>query len=164
MKLIKIEKQKENENKNEIDLEKKFNPLLSYKIVEQNILKNGLNKDILDYQKYVNSHIQKFNEINKKIVTNLQKNINKINNNYKAKIYGSRATNLCLMWSDIDIVIYYKKEKEKKNKKKEENNSKEEEETEEEDIFNEKGDRDNFLEKLNNILNNDLLFVENINY
>ena len=68
------------------------------------------------------------------------------------------------MWSDIDIVIYYKKEKEKKNKKKEENNSKEEEETEEEDIFNEKGDRDNFLEKLNNILNNDLLFVENINY
>ena len=167
LKLIKIEKQRENENKNEIDLEKKFNPLLNYKIIEQNILKNVLKKDILDYQKYVNSYIQKLNEINKKIVTNLQNNINKINNNYKAKIYGSRATNLCLMWSDIDIVIYYKKEKEKINKTKEENNSKEEEETEEEedeDNFNEKGDRDNFLEKLNKILNNDLLFVENIKY
>ena len=163
--LQKIKNEKQNENINEIDLEKKFNCLLNHKIIEQNILKNSLKKDILEYQKYVKNYIQKFNEINKKIVANLQNNINKINNNYKAKLYGSRATNLCLMWSDIDIVIYYQKEKEKLNKNKEDNKIKEEEEIEEdEDIFNEKEDRNDFLEKLYNILNNDLLFVENIKY
>ena len=49
--------------------------------------------------------------MNIKIVDNLQNNINKINKNYKAKLYGSRATNLCLMWSDVDVVIYYDKRK-----------------------------------------------------
>ena len=39
------------------------------------------------------------------------KSVSKINSNYKAKLYGSRATNLCLMWSDIDIVINYENPK-----------------------------------------------------
>lgn len=97
--------------------------------------------------------------MNIKIVDNLQNNINKINKNYKAKLYGSRATNLCLMWSDVDVVIYYDKRKKIKGNE----ISKEEEEIEEEGE-NIEEDRNDFLERLNNILNNDTLFVENIKY
>ena len=153
---IKNIRQKEKDEKN---LEKKFNSLLNDKIFEINVIKDSLKNDILDYQKYIKSHIIKFNEINKKILENLQKNINKINKNYKAKLYGSRATNLCLMWSDIDIVIYY----EKKNNKRIGNEiCKNEEEIEE--IDNIEDERNDFLEKLNDILNNDISFVENIKY
>ena len=141
------QKEKQNKNKYENDLEKKFNYLLNNKIIEQNILKNSLKKDILDYQNYIKIHINNYN----KIVTNIQNNINKINKNYKAKLYGSRATNLCLMWSDIDIVISY----ENNNKKDEDDNI--EEEKEDENNYN-------FLEKLNKILNEDIAFVENIKY
>ena len=106
--LYSIKNNKLNDKKNkENDIDKKFNSLLNTKILDQNIVKNNLKKDILDYQKYVKSHIAKFTPINQKIVQNLQNNIDKINSNYKAKLYGSRATNLCLMWSDIDIVINY---------------------------------------------------------
>ena len=97
--------------------------------------------------------------MNKKIVETLQNNINKINKNYKAKLYGSRATNLCLMWSDVDIVIYY----EKRKKIKANEISKEEEEIEEEGD-NIEEDRNDFLEKLNVALNNNLFFVEKVKY
>ncbi len=95
--------------------------------------------------------------MNEKILDKIQNNINKINTNFKAKLYGSRATNLFLMWSDIDVVIC----NEKRNKKiKEEINKEEEIETEDniEDI------KYDFLEKLNELLNNDITFVENIKY
>jgi DNA polymerase sigma len=99
----------------------------------------------------------KFDSINQKIVKNLQNNINKINSNYKAKLYGSRATNLCLMWSDIDIVINYE------NPKKLDNTS--DRGGEAEDDFSEDGRKgDDFLDKLNKELNNDILFVESIKY
>ena len=153
---MKEDKQKEKENKKiyENDLEKKFNYLLNNKIIEQNILKNSLKKDILDYQKYIKIHINNYKEINNKIVTNIQNNINKINKNYKAKLYGSRATNLCLMWSDIDIVITYENN----------NNIKKDEDDDDIEEENEDENKSNFLEKLNEILNEDILFVENIKY
>ena len=124
----------------ENDIDKKFGYLLNNKIIEQNIIKNSLKKDILDYQKFIKNHTKEYNDINQKILEKIQKNINQINSDYKAKMYGSRATNLCLMWSDIDIVIYYKNE-------------------DEENI-----EDNSFLEKLNKILNYDLEFVENIKY
>ena len=143
----------------ENDIEKKFNNLLNNNIINQNIIKNNLKRDILDYETFVKSHIKKFSEVNNKILERIQNNINKINSNYKAKLYGSRATNLCLMWSDIDIVIYH----EKKNRKRIENEiSKDIEDLEEMDnVIEEKLD---LLDKLNKILNNDISFVENIKY
>ena len=138
-------------------LENKFNSLLNEQIINQEIIKANLNKDIIDYQKFVIKHIENYEEINKKIIEKIQNNINKINRNYKAKIYGSRATNLCLMWSDIDIVIC----NEKRNiKKKEEINKEEEMELEE---YKEEINYD-FLEELSKILNYDTSFVENIKY
>ena len=83
-------KQEENKNKERInDIRKKFNNLLNNKIFEQNIIKNNLKKDILEYHQYIKENTEKFQEINKIIIEKLQNNINKINNNNKAKIYGS---------------------------------------------------------------------------
>ena len=138
-------------------IESKFNDLLDDKIINQEIIKFNLNKDILDYQKFIKNHRDNYEEMNKKIIDKIQKNINKINRNYKAKLYGSRATNLCLMWSDIDIVIC----NEKKNRKLKEEINKEEE-IESEDMIDDINY--DFLEKLNDNLNNDISFVENIKY
>ena len=65
-----------------------------------------LRKDLLDFMYYVNNK-------NKKLETtlkNLNDFINKcvkesLGNDYSLKMYGSRATKLCLPWSDIDYVI-----------------------------------------------------------
>ena len=138
-------------------IENKFNDLLDDKIINQEIIKFNLNKDILDYQKFIKNHRDNYEEMNKKIIDKIQNNINKINRNYKAKLYGSRATNLCLMWSDIDIVIC----NEKKNRKLKEEINKEEE-IESEDMIDDINY--DFLEKLNDNLNNDISFVENIKY
>ena len=143
----------------ENDIEEKFNILLKNNIIDLNIIKSNLKRDILDYQTFVKSHIKKFGEVNNKILERIQNNINKINSNYKAKLYGSRATHLCLMWSDIDIVIY----NEKKNRKRIENEiSKDIEDLEEMD--NDIEEKFDLLDKLNKILNNDISFVENIKY
>ena len=150
-------KKNQKENTCENYIEKKFNSLINEQLINQDILKSNLNKDILDYQQFVIKKRDNYIEINEKILDKIQNNINKINTNFKAKLYGSRATNLFLMWSDIDVVIC----NEKRNKKiKEETNKEEEIETEDniEDI------KYDFLEKLNELLNNDITFVENIKY
>ena len=139
------------------NIENKFSDLLKEHILNPDVIKSNLKKDIIDYQKFVKNHRVNYEEINKKIIDKIQNNINKINRNYKAKLYGSRATNLCLMWSDIDIVIC----NEKRNMKtKEEINKEEEIET---DDVKEEINYD-FLDKLNEILNNDTSFVESIKY
>ena len=150
-------KKNQKENACENYIEKKFNSLINEQLINQDIIKSNLNKDILDYQQFVIKKRDNYIEMNEKILDKIQNNINKINTNFKAKLYGSRATNLFLMWSDIDVVIC----NEKRNKKiKEEINKEEEIETEDniEDI------KYDFLEKLNELLNNDITFVENIKY
>jgi len=150
-------KKNQKENTCENYIEKKFNSLINEQLINQDKIKSNLNKDILDYQQFVIKKRDNYIEMNEKILDKIQNNINKINTNFKAKLYGSRATNLFLMWSDIDVVIC----NEKRNKKiKEEINKEEEIETEDniEDI------KYDFLEKLNELLNNDITFVENIKY
>ena len=150
-------KKNQKENTCENYIEKKFNSLINEQLINQDIIKSNLNKDILDYQQFVIKKRDNYIEMNEKILDKIQNNINNINTNFKAKLYGSRATNLFLMWSDIDVVIC----NEKRNKKiKEEINKEEEIETEDniEDI------KYDFLEKLNELLNNDITFVENIKY
>ena len=146
---------KKRENSYEKYLDNKFDILLSNQIINQDTIKYNLTKDILDYQKFVIKHQENYEEINEKILDRIQNNINSINRNYKAKLYGSRATNLCLMWSDIDIVIC----NEKRNMKiKEEIKKDSDMEFEEEEI------NFDFLERLNKLLNNDITFVESIKY
>ena len=147
-------KKKENSYKNYLD--NKFDILLTNQIINQDIIKDNLTKDILDYQKFVINHRENYEETNEKIIEKIQEKINCINRNYKAKLYGSRATNLCLMWSDIDIVIC--NEKRNSIKIKEEIKKDSEVDFEEEEI------NYDFLERLNKLLNSDITFVESIKY
>ena len=147
-------KKKENSYKNYLD--NKFDILLTNQIINQDIIKDNLTKDILDYQKFVINHRENYEETNEKIIDKIQDKINCINRNYKAKLYGSRATNLCLMWSDIDIVIC--NEKRNSIKIKEEIKKDSEVDFEEEEI------NYDFLERLNKLLNSDITFVESIKY
>ena len=136
-------------------LDNKFDILLNNQVINQETIKSNLTKDILDYQKFVKKHRENYDEINEKILDKIQNNINIINRNYKAKLYGSRATNLCLMWSDIDIVIC----NEKRNMKLKEEIKKDSDMDSEDEEINY-----DFLERLNKILNNDIKFVESIKY
>ena len=65
-----------------------------------------LTKDLNDYHIYILQKNAQLFEIIKNIYMILAKNINNcLGENYQLKIYGSRATNMCLPWSDIDFVI-----------------------------------------------------------
>ena len=44
-------------------IDKKFNILLDDKIINQEIIKFNLNKDILDYQKFIKNHRENYEEM-----------------------------------------------------------------------------------------------------
>ena len=104
-----------NFSNSENDLYKKFNTITINKYLDQKLIKNSLKRDIIDYHTYMKNRTNEFEEINKKIIYELQKYINQINPNYKVLLYGSRATNLCLLWSDMDVVICNKNNSQNKN-------------------------------------------------
>ena len=88
----------------------KYNQMIRKNTSEEYIY-TQLQIDLLDFMNYVNNK-------NKKLETtlqNLNEFINKcvkesLGNDYSLKMYGSRATKLCLPWSDIDYVICCNKE------------------------------------------------------
>ena len=49
-------------------IESKFNDLLDDKIINQEIIKFNLNKDILDYQKFIKNHRENYEEMQSKII------------------------------------------------------------------------------------------------
>ena len=67
----------------------------------------SLQKDLTDYQLYIEEIISHKKPIITEILTELQNCVNEINPNYKVNLYGSYCTGLCLPWSDIDTVISY---------------------------------------------------------
>lgn len=64
-----------------------------------------LQKDLLDYQKYVDNIISQKRPILSELIQKIQDVVNEINKNYKVILYGSYSTGLCLPWSDMDVVI-----------------------------------------------------------
>ena len=64
-----------------------------------------LQKDLEDYQKYIEDEIANKKEKIDDIIDQLQKVVNEIDPSYKVNLYGSYSTGLCLPWSDIDTVI-----------------------------------------------------------
>ena len=68
-----------------------------------------LSKDISDYQQFVKEHIEKEQNLYDSLINIIQVSIDEIFQDYKVHLYGSHATNLCLPWSDIDIVLINKK-------------------------------------------------------
>ena len=84
-------------------LNKKFNNVT---YPEMYIIKS-LQKDLIDYQEYIEEIISYKKPIIQELLKELQNTVNEINPNYKVNLYGSYCTGLCLPWSDIDTVISF---------------------------------------------------------
>ena len=65
----------------------------------------NIQKDLKDYQEYINEKISYKKPVINDILKELQATVDEVNPNYKVNLYGSYCTGLCLPWSDIDIVI-----------------------------------------------------------
>ena len=85
-------------------LNKKFN---HFKIEKEHIL-DSLSSDITDFEFYVKLRIEKENDIYETLIKNVQNSVDKSIPNYEVNLYGSHATNLCLPWSDLDVVLIKK--------------------------------------------------------
>ena len=76
-----------------------------------------LNKDLLDYQKYISEILRRQNKIinieNK--IHELKGVIDSITSDYEMEIYGSYAYGLNMTWSDVDIVLINKNENQDNN-------------------------------------------------
>ena len=67
---------------------------------------NQLTIDLKDYCVYINARNQQLNKTINEIYGILLSSVKDcLGKNYEIRIYGSRATGLCLPWSDIDFVI-----------------------------------------------------------
>ena len=75
---------------------------------KNNYIINCLSKDISEYEKFVTTHIKLTSNIHKELLNNVEKAVNESIPEYQVYLYGSHATNLCLPWSDLDIVLINK--------------------------------------------------------
>ena len=66
---------------------------------------NCLSKDIKDYQQFVKIHIEREQNLYDTLIQNIKSSVNESIQNYEVHLYGSHATNLCLPWSDLDVVL-----------------------------------------------------------
>ena len=72
-------------------------------------IQQSLQLDLLDFQSYVKEQIIKVKPKLNELIDLIQKAVDdSIGSNYIVKLYGSHATNLCLPWSDLDVVIVNK--------------------------------------------------------
>ena len=97
--------------------DKKNNLKFSLNEIEKNEMYKILNKDLLDYQKYITEILHRQNKLlnieNK--ITELKNLINSMTSDYEFEIYGSYAYGLNMAWSDIDIVLINKNENQENN-------------------------------------------------
>ena len=111
-----------NENKNLSDnktvsieyLNKKFiNYEYNYNFNQNknNYIINCLSKDLLEFEIFVDEHIKKSSNIYDELLKNVQNAVNECVQDYEIHLYGSHATNLCLPWSDLDVVLISKNNK-----------------------------------------------------
>lgn len=86
-------------------LERKFS---TQKYDDKYIVK-CLQKDILDFQEYTKDQIKKNRVYIDELIRLVKQAVNDSIPDYEVNLYGSHATNLCLPWSDLDIVLVNKK-------------------------------------------------------
>jgi DNA polymerase sigma len=68
-----------------------------------------LQKDILDFQEYTKEQIKKSKATQEELIRLIQESVNDCMPDYEVRLYGSHATNLCLQWSDLDVVLVNKR-------------------------------------------------------
>ena len=76
---------------------------------KNNYVINCLSKDLIDFEKFVSVHIKEDTNIYQELLKNIEKAVNESIPDYQVHLYGSHATNLCLPWSDLDVVLLPKK-------------------------------------------------------
>ena len=76
---------------------------------KNNYVINCLSKDLTDFEKYVSVHIKEDSNIYQALLKYIETAVNESIPEYKVNLYGSHATNLCLPWSDLDVVLLPKK-------------------------------------------------------
>ena len=97
---------------NSSDLENKNLTLKEYRDAkflpakyDEDLIIHILQKDLLDYQNYIQEQMSKKKYIIEQLIANIQMSINERIEDIEVKIYGSYATGLSLPWSDIDIIL-----------------------------------------------------------
>lgn len=86
-------------------LERKFS---THKYDDKYIVK-CLQRDILDFQEFTKDQIKKNRVFIDELIKLVKQAVNDSIPDYEVNLYGSHATNLCLPWSDLDIVLVNKK-------------------------------------------------------
>ena len=79
-------------------------------IIQREIIYSQLKIDLIDFMNYVHEKNSKLEATLQKINSLIEKSVSEsLGKDYKLHMYGSRATKLCLPWSDIDYVISFSK-------------------------------------------------------
>ena len=106
--IAKLPKEKLTESKKNLPLKEYRELKFNQDIPEGEFITKTLQKDLIDYEKYIKEKIEKKRPIINKLIQNVQMTVNEITNDYIVNLYGSYGTGLCLPWSDIDIVLVCK--------------------------------------------------------
>ena len=118
-KMEKMIKEKENEKLNKTPLiqtirtnQSFFSQYLYKKYThfnyQQDYVIDCLSQDLSDFEIFVKLTIEKEKDIYDTLIKNVQNSVDKSIQNYEVNLYGSHATNLCLPWSDLDVVLIRK--------------------------------------------------------
>ena len=75
---------------------------------EKDYMLESLSMDLSDFEIFVKLRIEKEKDIYDTLIKNVQISVDKSIKNYEVNLYGSHATNLCLPWSDLDVVLIKK--------------------------------------------------------
>jgi DNA polymerase sigma len=86
-------------------LDKKF----SWAKYDEKYIIKCLQRDILDFQEYTKEQIKKVKTVQEELINLIQESVNECMPEYEVRLYGSHATNLCLQWSDLDVVLIHKR-------------------------------------------------------
>lgn len=65
----------------------------------------NLQKDLLDYQEFNKEQIRKLKFKQEELLELMNEAVMESIPEFEIKLYGSHATNLCLPWSDLDLVL-----------------------------------------------------------
>lgn len=68
-----------------------------------------LQKDILQFQEHTKEGIKNCKAVQEELIRLIQESVNEVIPDFDVKLYGSHATNLCLQWSDLDVVLINRK-------------------------------------------------------
>jgi hypothetical protein len=83
-----------------------YSKKFSLKLNDDEYIINSLQIDLIDFEKYIKEKLKIIKPKINELINLIQNSVNlSIGEEYEVKLYGSHATNLCLPWSDLDVVL-----------------------------------------------------------